>query len=65
MKKYTNDLNRYFLKELQRVNKYKEKCSVSLGIREKQFKFTVRYYLTPVRIASAKTRKKKKNVSKY
>ena len=36
-----------------------EKCSVSVVIREKQIKTTVRYHFTPARMAVVKKNKKK------
>jgi flagellar biosynthesis/type III secretory pathway protein FliH len=55
IKKWATELTRTFSKEeIQMAKKHMEKCLPSVAIKEMQIKTTLRFHLTPVRIAIIK-----------
>jgi hypothetical protein len=55
IKKWATELNRTLLKEeIQMAKTHRKKCSLYLAIKEMQFKITLRFHLTPVRISIIK-----------
>ena len=54
LKKWRTNLNREFSIEVQMANRHLRSFSTSLVNREMQIKTTLRYHLTPVRVAKLK-----------
>jgi hypothetical protein len=55
IKKWATELNRTFsIEEIKMAKKHMKKCSPSLAIKEMHIKTSLRFHLTPVRIAIIK-----------
>jgi hypothetical protein len=55
MKKWAHELNSELSKEeVQMASKYMKKCSTCLVLKDRQIRTTLRFHLTPVRMAIIK-----------